>query len=52
MGGTGGEGPGMLESDEAREKIPRRVIRGGHGRGSERVEREDPEDEEEFFRSL
>jgi hypothetical protein len=42
----------MLESDEAREKELRAVIRGGRGLGRERLERAEPEEDEEFFLSL
>lgn len=52
-GGEGGRGgvEGRLESDEARKKPLRRVIRGGRGLGSERVDRLEPEEDEEFFLS-
>ena len=42
----------MFESDDARKNPPRGVILGGRGRGRERLDREEPEDEDEFFRSL
>lgn len=42
----------MLESDDAREKLLRDVIRGGRGRGRERLERDEPEEDDEFFLSL
>ena len=49
--GEGRGAKGRLESDKAREKLSR-VIRGGRGLGRERVDRAEPEEEEEFFLSL